>query len=158
MDRPAAQTQILVLLGESGMGKTALLADAARRARMSGMRVLTATGRVSEANLAFAGLHQLLRPVLDRISSPPDRQAKALLGAFGISPDPAPPDALLTGIAVLTLLSELSVERPLLVVADDAHWLDRDSVDALAFAARRLESEPLVLLLGARGDAPPPGF
>ncbi len=70
---------MLVLLGEAGSGKTVLLADATRQARMSGMRVLSVTGRESEANLAFAGLHQLLRPVLDRVANLPDRQAKALL-------------------------------------------------------------------------------
>ena len=81
----------------------------------------------------------------------PARQAEALRGAFGLSEDPVPPDALLTGIAVLTLLSGLSDDGPLLVVADDAQWLDRASLDALAFAARRLESERLVLLVGSAG-------
>ena len=82
----------------------------------------------------------------------PARQAEALRGAFALSEDPVPPDALLTGIAVLTLLSRLSEDGPLLVAADDAQWLDQASLDALAFAARRLESEQLVLLVGARGD------
>ena len=122
------------------------------------MRVLAAAGRESEQDLAFAGLHQLLRPVLDRVAGLPARQAEALRGAFALSEDPVPPDALLTGIAVLTLLSGLSEDGPLLVVADDAQWLDRASLDALAFAARRLESEQLVLLVGARGNVPPPGF
>jgi hypothetical protein len=129
-----------------------------RQGRSAGMRVLTVAGCESEQNLAFAGLHQLLRPVLDRVPELPERQAKALLGAFALSPDPVPPDALLTGIAVLTLLSELTGEGPLLVVADDAQWLDRGSLDTLAFAARRLGSEPLVLLLAARGTVPPAGF
>ena len=96
--------------------------------------------------------------MLDRVDGLPARQAEALRGAFAISADPVPPDALLTGIAVLTLLSGLSEDRPLLVVADDAQWLDRASLDALAFAARRLESEQLVLLLAARGTVPPAGF
>jgi AAA ATPase domain len=133
------------------------LADAARHARTTGFHILQVTGRESEQELAFAGLHQLLRPVLDRVPELPSRQAKALLGAFALSPDPTPPDALLTGIAVLTLLSRLAADSPLLVVADDAQWLDRGSLDALAFAARRLESEPLVLLLSARGHLPLPG-
>ena len=85
-------------------------------------------------------------------------QAEALRGAFAISEDPVPPDALLTGIAVLTLLSGLSEQSPLLVVTDDAQWLDPASLDALAFAARRLESERLVLLLAARGNEPPAGL
>src|SRR4029077_12214654 len=106
--------------------------------------------------LLFAGLHQLLRPVLDRVDSLPAVQAKALRGAFAISDDPVPPDALLTGIAVLTLLSGLSEQSPLLVVTDDAQWLDPASLDALAFAARRLESERLPRLLAAPAEPPPP--
>ena len=155
---PHKESHVLLLLGDPGLGKTVLLAEAAREAKAAGMRVLATTGRESEQDLAFAGLHQLLRPVLDRVARLPTRQAEALRGAFGLSDDPAPPDALLTGIAVLTLLSELSDEQPLLVAADDAQWLDRASLDALAFAARRLESEQLVLLAGARGNVPPAGF
>ncbi|MGH1551711.1 AAA family ATPase [Streptomyces sp. L7] len=155
---PHKETRVLLLLGDPGLGKTALLAEAAREAKAAGMRVLPTTGRESERDLAFAGLHQLLRPVLDRVAGLPTRQAEALRGAFGLSEDPAPPDPLLTGIAVLTLLSGLSDEQPLLVAVDDAGWLDRASLDALAFAARRLESEQLVLLVGARGNVPPAGF
>nr|WSY53606.1 AAA family ATPase [Streptomyces sp. NBC_00886] len=155
---PHKESHVLLLLGDPGLGKTVLLAEAAREARAAGMRVLATTGRESEQDLAFAGLHQLLRPVLDRVARLPTRQAEALRGAFGLTDDPAPPDALLTGIAVLTLLSELSDEQPLLVTADDVQWLDRASLDALAFAARRLESEQLVLLAGARGNVPPAGF
>ena len=155
---PYEETRVLLILGDPGMGKTVLLAAAAREARLAGMRVLAAAGRESEQDLAFAGLHQLLRPALDRVDDLPARQAEALRGAFAISEDSVPPDALLTGIAVLTLLSVLSDDGPLLVAADDAHWLDRASLDALAFAARRLESEQLVLLVGARGNVPPAGF
>jgi DNA-binding CsgD family transcriptional regulator len=155
---PLAESQVLLILGDPGIGKTVLLASAVREARAAGMRVLAAAGRESEQDLAFAGLHQLLRPVLDHVAYLPARQAGALRGAFAISDDPVPPDALLTGIAVLTLLSGLSDAGPLLVAVDDAQWLDRGSLDALAFAARRLESERLVLLLGARGNVPPTGF
>ncbi len=155
---PPPESRVLMLLGDAGMGKTVLLAEAVRQARSAGLRVLQVTGRESEQDLAFAGLHQLLRPVLDRVADLPSRQAGALLGAFGLSAEPPPAGALLTGLAVLTLLSRLSENRPLLVVADDAQWLDRGSLDTLAFAARRLESEPLVLLLGARGNLPPAGF
>jgi DNA-binding CsgD family transcriptional regulator len=155
---PHAESRVLLLLGDPGMGKTVLLAEAARAARLAAMPVLTAAGRESEQDLAFAGLHQLLRPVLDRVDGLPARQAGALHGAFAISEDPVPPDALLTGIAVLTLLSVLSDDGPLLLAVDDAQWLDRASLDALSFAARRLESEQLVLLIGARGNAPPAGF
>ncbi len=155
---PYAESRALLLLGDPGAGKTVLLAEAAREARSAGMRVLAAAGRESEQDLAFAGLHQLLRPVLDRVAGLPARQAEALRGAFALSEDPVPPDALLTGIAVLTLLSGLSDDGPLLVAADDAQWLDPASLDALAFAARRLEAEQLVLLAAARGNVPPPGF
>jgi DNA-binding CsgD family transcriptional regulator len=155
---PYAGSRELLLLGDPGMGKTVLLAQAMREAGAAGTRVLAAAGRESEQDLAFAGLHQLLRPVLDRVAGLPARQAEAVRGAFGISADPVPPDALLTGIAVLTLLSGLSDDGPLLIAVDDAQWLDRASLDALAFAARRLDSEQLVLLAGARGNVPPPGF
>ena len=120
--------------------------------------MLSVTGRESESRLAFAGLHQLLRPVLPSAAGLPGRQARALSGALGLSADPGPPDLLLTGAAVLTLLSDLSERSPVLVVADDAHWLDRSSLDALAFAGSRLDAERVVLLVGARGQAPPPGF
>jgi DNA-binding CsgD family transcriptional regulator/tetratricopeptide (TPR) repeat protein len=151
-------SQVLLVIGEAGMGKTVLLAEAAERARSAGMRVLSVTGRESESNLAFAGLHQLLRPVLSGVADLPGRQAQALLGALGLVPDPVAADPLFTGVAVLTLLSDLSERSPVLVVADDAHWLDRSSLGALAFAASRLDAEPVALLLGARGQAPPSGF
>src|SRR6202035_2259662 len=151
-------SQVLLVTGEAGMGKTVLLADAARRARSAGMRVLAVTGRESESRLAFAGLHQLLRPVLSSAAGLPGRQAQALLGALGLAADPVAPDPLLTGAAVLTLLSDLSERSPVLVVADDAHWLDRSSLDALPFAGSRLDAERVVLLVGARGQAPPHGF
>jgi DNA-binding CsgD family transcriptional regulator len=155
---PYEQGRVLLVLGDAGMGKTVLLAEAARAARVAGMRVLAAAGRESEQHLAFAGLHQLLRPVLDRIDGLPARQAEALHGAFALTENPVPPDALLTGIAVLTLLSGLSDDGPLLVLADDTQWLDQASLDAIAFVARRVETEPLALLLAARGTESPAGL
>ena len=133
VDPVPPSSRVLLVTGEAGMGKTVLLADAAGRARRAGMRVLPVTGRESEARLAFAGLHQLLRPVLPAAAGLPGRQAQALSGALGLSADRVAPDPLLTGVAVLTLLSDLSGRSPVLVVADDAHWLDRSSLDALAF-------------------------
>jgi DNA-binding CsgD family transcriptional regulator len=150
--------RVLVVLGDAGIGKSALLANLTTRARQAGMRVLTAAGRESESQLAFAGLNQLLRPVLAGASGLPGRQASALRGALRLAPDPAGPDRLLTGMAVLTLLSDLSEESSILAIIDDAQWLDRSSLDALAFAAHRLGSEPVVLVLGMRGNAPPNGF
>ena len=158
VDQVPQASQVLLVIGEAGMGKSALLADAAERARSAGIRVLSVTGRESESNLAFAGLHQLLRPVLSSAASLPERQAQALLGALGLAADPAAPDPLLIGVAVLNLLSDLSERSPVLVVADDAHWLDRSSLDALAFASSRLDAERVVVLVGVRGAAPPPGF
>ena len=151
-------SQVLLVTGEAGMGKTVLLTDAADRARSAGVRVLSVTGRESESRLAFAGLHQLLRPVLSSAAGLPGRQAQALTAALGLAADPVAPDPLLTGVAVLTLLSDLSERSPVLVVADDAHWLDRSSLDTLAFAGSRLDAERIVLLVAARGQAPPPGF
>src|SRR6202166_517941 len=151
-------SQVLVVTGEAGMGKTVLLADTAGRAGAAGMRVLSVTGRESESRLAFAGLHQLLRPVLPAVAGLPGRQAQALTGALGLAADPVAADPLLTGVAVLTLLSDLSERSPVLVVADDAHWLDRSSLNALAFTANRLAAERIMLLVGARGQAPPPGL
>jgi DNA-binding CsgD family transcriptional regulator len=158
VDPVPQSSQVLLVLGEAGTGKTVLLADAAGRARMAGTRVLSVTGRESESRLAFAGLHQLLRPVLASASGLPGRQAQALMGAFGLTADPGAPDPLLTGLAVLTLLSDLSERSPVLVVADDAQWIDRGSLEALAFAGSRLDAERIVLLASARGQAPPPGF
>ena len=158
VDPVPVSSQVLLVIGEAGMGKTVLLADAAERARLAGMRVLSVTGRESESRLAFAGLHQLLRPVLSSAAGLPGRQAQALMGALGLAADPVAPDPLLTGVAVLTLLSDLSEPSPVLVVADDAHWLDRSSLDTLAFAGSRLDAERVVLLVGARGQAPPSGF
>src|ERR1700727_89225 len=129
-----------------------------RAPRSGGTRVLSVTGRESESRLAFAGLHQLLRPVLSSAAGLPGRQARALLGALGVDAEPAAPDPFLTCVAVLTLLSDLSERSPVLLIVDDAHWLDRSSLEALAFAGRRLDAERLVLLVGARGQAPPAGF
>lgn len=149
---------MLLLLGEPGLGKTALVTEAALEADAAGMRLLGATGRESERDLAFSGLHQLLRPALDYLPDLPPRQAAALRAAFALADDDGQPDALLTGIAVLGLLSRLAVDAPLLITIDDAQWLDHASLDAVAFAARRLATERIALLVSLRGLAPPEGF
>src|SRR5580658_10376519 len=123
-------SRVLLAIGDAGMGKSVLLADTAERARAGRMRVLPVTGRESESKLAFAGLHQLLRPVLSGAAGLPGRQERALLGALGLDADPAAPDPLLTGVGLLTLLSDLSERSPVLLVVDDAHWLDRSSLEA----------------------------
>lgn len=154
----ATAGRALVLLGDAGIGKTTLLEAAVGRARAREWRVLRADGSERETGLAFAGLHQLLKPALDGVRRLPPRQRSALLSAFGVEDDATVPEQLLIGAAVLTLLSDLGEERPLLAVVDDAQWIDRGSLDALAYAARRLDTAPIVLLVGARGQAAPAGF
>src|ERR1700722_6315418 len=140
----------LVLRGDPGIGKTALVGHITARAE--GFLVIRGSGIEEESELPFAGLHLLLRPVLDRIDALPDVQREALRGALGLARAGAP-DRFLVGLAVLSLLAELAADQPLLCVGDDAQWLDRASADALLFAARRLDSESIVLLLCARAGA-----
>jgi DNA-binding CsgD family transcriptional regulator len=139
----------LVVRGEAGIGKSALLAAAATRARDSGARVLQAVGVQSETRLPFAGLHQLLRPVLPRADRLPARQRAALLSAFGMS-DEAPPELFLIGLATLELIGDTAEGSPVLLVIEDAHWIDEPSCSVLAFVARRLASEAAVMLIAVR--------
>ena len=139
---------VLVLRGEAGIGKTSLLAYAQKQASMT---VLRAVGIESESELAFAGLHQLFRPVLDRLERLPEPQAAALRTAFALSGDELG-DRFRVSVGVLGLLSEVAEEQPLLCVVDDAQWLDEPSADALLFAARRLAAEPVAILFAARTD------
>jgi DNA-binding CsgD family transcriptional regulator len=143
----AGQSRVLVVRGEPGVGKTALLDYLAGRA--SGCRVARATGVQSEMELAFAGLHQLCAPMLDRAGRLPAPQRQALLTAFGLSAGPAP-DRFLVGLAVLSLLSEVAEDRPLVCVVDDQQWLDNASAQALGFVARRLAADPVGLVFAAR--------
>jgi DNA-binding CsgD family transcriptional regulator len=137
----------LVLHGDPGIGKTALLEYAIESA--SGFRIARAAGCESEMELAFAAVHQLCVPMLDRLERLPGPQRDALGVAFGLRAGEAP-DRFLVGLALLSLLSEVAGEQPLLCVVDDAQWLDRASAQALAFAARRLLAEPVVLIFAAR--------
>ena len=139
----------LMLSGEPGVGKSALLAAAAERAADHGMRVLRATGVQTEANLPFAGLHQLLQPILTGIDDLAGPQRTAILAAVGRA-DAAAPDLFLTALAALDLLSDAAANAPVLVVAEDAHWLDRSTADLLAFIARRLRYEPILLVAAIR--------
>ena len=120
---------MLVLHGEAGVGKSALLDDAGASA--SGFRVARATGVQSERELAFGALHQLCAPLLDRLDGLPLPQRDALGAAFGLSADTAP-ERFLVGLATLSLLSATAESEPLLCVVEDAHWLDRPSAQALA--------------------------
>ncbi|MDQ1500297.1 MAG: hypothetical protein QOI86_3637 [Actinomycetota bacterium] len=139
----------MVIRGDAGVGKSTLLLAAKDRARARGMLVLSTTGVESEAHLPFAGLHQLLRPVLAGAAKLPDPQRLALLGAFGMA-DGASPDLFLIALASLNLLADSASSAPLLLGAEDAQWLDRSSGEVLAFIARRLESDPIVLLFCLR--------
>lgn len=142
-----SRSGVLVLRGEAGAGKSALLEDA--REHASDMQILAATGVESEAALPFAGLHQLVRPILGCLDHLPEPQVHALGTALGLVAG-GPPDRFLVSLAVLSLLAEAAERRPLLCLIDDAHWLDDASVDALVFPARRLEAEAIVMLFAAR--------
>src|SRR3954466_3663211 len=139
----------LVVRGDAGIGKSALLAAARERARSRGITVVSTTGMLSEAQLAFAGLHQLLLPLLGRLDLLPDPQRRALEAAFGIAEGDAP-DLFLIGLATLGLVAERAADTPLLFVVEDAHWLDRPSAEVLQFVARRIESDSAVLLFAVR--------
>ena len=137
----------LVLRGEPGIGKTALLEHLVASA--SDLNVVRAAGVESEMELAFASLHQLCGPLLGRLPRLPAPQRQALEIVFGVSPG-APPDRFLVGLAVLSLFSEAAEERPLLCVVDDAQWLDHASALTLAFVARRLLADPVGIVFAAR--------
>jgi DNA-binding CsgD family transcriptional regulator len=143
----AGESRTLVVRGEPGIGKTALLEHLAGQA--SGCRMARAAGVQSEMELAFAVLHQLCTPMLDRLKRLPAPQHDALRTAFGLSAGPAP-DAFLIGLGVLSLLSELAEEQPLVCIVDDEQWLDSASAQVLAFIARRLGTESVGLVFGAR--------
>jgi DNA-binding CsgD family transcriptional regulator/tetratricopeptide (TPR) repeat protein len=138
---------VVVLRGEAGVGKTALLEYLAKRA--SGCRIARAAGVESEMELAFAGLQQLCGPMLERLDRLPVPQRDALATAFGLRPGDAP-DRFLVGLAVLSLLSDVAEEQPLVCLIDDAQWLDQASRQALAFVARRVLAESVALVFATR--------
>jgi AAA ATPase domain len=150
----AGKSRVLVVRGDPGVGKTVLLEYLAGRASGAGCLVARATGVQSEMELAFAGLHQLCTPMLGRAERLPVPQREALRIAFGLATGP-PPDRFLVGLAVLSLLSEMAGEQSLICVIDDEQWLDRASVQALGFAARRLGADPVGP--GVRGPRSGPG-
>ena len=151
----AGQSRVLVLRGESGVGKSALLDYLAENA--SGCRVARAAGIESEMPLAYAGLHQLSGPMLDLRERLPAPQRDALETAFSLSAGQAP-DRFVVGLAVLGLLSEMARGRPLVCVVDDAHWLDHASAQALAFVARRLKAESIGLVFAVSEPRELPEF
>jgi DNA-binding CsgD family transcriptional regulator len=153
LDDVASRGQALVLRGEPGIGKSRLLAETARSARERGMTILTTTGVQSESHLPFAGLHQLLRPVRDRAAELPGFQRAALDAAFGLTNEAAP-EHFRIAMATLDLVADVATDAPLLLVIEDVQWLDRPTANVLAFVARRLESDPILLLAAARDGYP----
>ena len=147
-DVRAGQSRALVLRGDAGVGKTALLDYLLQGA--SGCQVAKVAGVESEMELAFAGVHQLCAGMLDRLDALPDPQRDALATAFGLAAG-KPPDRFLVGLAVLGLLAEVAETKPLVYIVDDAQWLDRESVQTLAFVARRLLAERIALVFALRG-------
>ncbi|MFI5587387.1 AAA family ATPase [Amycolatopsis sp. NPDC051758] len=151
VDGPEDRSGVLIR-GEAGIGKSALVTETAAAASVAGLRVLRTTGAEAELHLAYAGLHQLLHPVRAGVADLPAPQRDALRTALGLAGG-AEPSAYLVGLAALTLLAEEAAAKPLLLVAEDVHWLDRASADVLAFVARRIETEPIILVATVRDGA-----
>src|SRR5688572_4404519 len=148
----AGDSQTVVLRGEAGIGKTALLEYVAGKSEECW--VLRAVGIESEMELPFAAVHQLCQPLLEGLEHLPLPQREALETAFGLSPG-EPPDRFFVGLALLGLLSAQAEGRPVVCLVDDAQWLDRASAQALSFVARRLHAESVAIVLAERdGDAP----
>jgi hypothetical protein len=146
-DSISGTSRVLVLRGDAGVGKSALLAYVSDRA--ADWRVATAVGVESEMELAYSGLHQLCGPMLDHLDRLPAPQREALAIVFGLSAGPAP-DRFLVGLASLTLFAEVAEEQPLLCIVDDAQWLDTASAQIIGFVGRRLLAERIALLCSAR--------
>jgi len=139
----------MVVLGEPGVGKSALLRAAAGHGRAAGLQVLETTGVECEARLPFAGLHQLLRPVLGLADQLPDGQRRALGSAFGAGAGPQP-ERFTIALAALNLVADAAATTPVLMVVDDVQWLDRPTQEVLAFMARRISADPIVVVGGVR--------
>lgn len=146
-DVRAGDSRALVLHGEPGIGKTALLGYLLDRA--AGCRTVRAAGVEAEEELAFAALHQICAPVLDRLPTLPGPQREALATAFGLSAG-NPPDRFMVGLGFLGLLSEFARDQPVVCLVDDAQWLDRASAQVLGFAARRLRAESVAMIFAVR--------
>jgi DNA-binding CsgD family transcriptional regulator len=147
----AGRSRVLVLRGEAGVGKSALVEYLVQNA--AGARVARAVGVESEMEMAFAGLHLLCAPMLGHLDRLPAPQRGALCVAFGLTAGSAP-DRFLVGLAVLSLLAEVAEDQPLVCVVDDAQWLDRVSAQTLAFVGRRLLAERVALVFAVRGPTP----
>ena len=152
-DAAAGHSGVLVLRGEAGIGKSALLDYVVDRARAQGSHLARAVGVESEMELAYSGLHQLCAPMLDdHLERLPPPQRTALATVFGLSGGPTP-DRFLVGLATLTLFADVAEQEPLVCIVEDAQWLDQGSAQILAFVARRLLAEHVAIVCAARtGD------
>jgi DNA-binding CsgD family transcriptional regulator len=154
IDRAIDQIEVagtaILMTGEAGIGKSAVLDVAKRRAEERRLSVVTMIGIPAEVHLPFAALEFALRPLMKRVKELPPPQQSALLTAFGLRDDVAAPDKFLVGLATLSLLTDSAAHRPILLIADDAQWLDQETCDILAFVARRLRSDPIVLMAAIR--------
>ena len=142
--------RVVTVRGEAGLGKTTLLAVAADAAAGAGWRVLRASGSTAETRLSLAGLHQLLRPLLSVVDDLPPAQRAAFNAAFGLARSSGSADPLQLCIACLTLLSQQSDQAPLLLVVDDAQWIDQATLGILGFIARRLADDDIAMVFGSR--------
>src|ERR1700754_1975630 len=149
-DVRTGESRALVLRGEAGIGKTALLTHLVASA--TGCHIVPTAGVEAEQELAFAALHQLCAPMLDRLEHLPGPQRDALRTAFGLSAG-RPPDRFMVGMGVLGLLSDHARDQPVLCVIDDAQWLDLASAQGLGFSARRLRAESVAMVFAMRGSA-----
>jgi hypothetical protein len=154
VDARRERSGALVVRGEAGIGKSALLHHAVSVAELGGIRVVRGLGVESDSELAYAGLHQLLFPYLDRLEALPGPQAAALRGAFGLT-EGGGASRFLVCAGALALLADLAEDGPLLCVVDDLQWFDQGSAEALLFAARRFEADPIAMLLAVRETSMP---
>jgi DNA-binding CsgD family transcriptional regulator len=149
IDRISERGGSVAVVGEPGVGKSSLLRTMAGYGRSAGLQVLETTGVESEAQLPFAGLHQLLRPILAAATQLPDVQRQAIDAALGAEAA-APPERFMIALAVLNIIADAAARRPVLVVVDDVQWLDRPTQEVLTFVARRISADPVVLAGGVR--------
>ncbi|WP_433580159.1 AAA family ATPase [Nocardia brasiliensis] len=154
VDGPGEQSGVLVE-GEPGIGKSALIEETVAAAAVAGLRVVRTAGAEAELNSAYAGLQRLLYPLRRGFGELPAPQSAALASALGMSDAPGAPNGYLVGLAALTLLADAAADRPLLIIAEDVHWLDPASAEVLAFLARRIEAEPLALVVTSRAGGTP---
>ncbi|MEU7631171.1 AAA family ATPase [Nocardia sp. NPDC049220] len=149
VDGPRDRSGILIQ-GQPGIGKSALVDEAVAAAAIAGLRVVRTAGVEAEQNYAYAGLQRLLYPLRQGLDGLPARQYDALAAALGLADTSDDPSAYLVGLAALTLLSDTAGDQPLLIVVEDVHWLDQASIEVLAFLARRIDTEPITLIATLR--------